>query len=213
MRNGTFADPFGVATGPTAHVGMLTPLPSAAAYWLFGVNTPAAEFALSAWAIAIVFLGLFLCWRLAGELGVPRIARLGAVAFAAIVPLQFKLELQEGRNWEVNLAVMMLLWILLRLVIADKRGSRRAGWLLVTGAAGGTSVHSSVRRRVWRRSWPSAFFSIANGVRGNGGSHRLAFIAVAGLLGGVWAGTKHGDAGRAHRAARQSRTGAGDFKS
>jgi hypothetical protein len=185
VRNGTFADPFGAATGPTAHVGMLTPLPSVAAYWLFGVNTPAAEFALSAWAIAIVFLGLFLCWRLAGALGVPRIARLGAVAFAAVVPLQFKLELQEGRNWEVNLAVLMLLWILLRLVLADKKGSAGTGWLLVTGAlagllfilsppAGLASVmaiglfqYLRLRPRQW---WIAP----------------AAFIAVAGLLAGVW---------------------------
>lgn len=136
-RNGRFADPFGSITGPTAHVGMLTPLPSAAAYWLFGADTPAAEFALSLWSLAIVLLGIWFCWRLARELDVPRIARLGAVAFAAIVPLQFKLELREGRNWEVNLAVLLLVLILLRVVTADKKVSIAPHWLPVTGAIAG----------------------------------------------------------------------------
>ena len=43
-RTGRFADPFangGGLHGPS--FGMLTPLPSAVAYRLFGVDTPAAE--------------------------------------------------------------------------------------------------------------------------------------------------------------------------
>lgn len=185
-RTGTFADPFGVASGPTAHVGMLTPLPSAAVYWLFGANTPAAEFALSAWAIALVFLGLWLCWRLARALGMSPAARVCAVAFAAIVPLQFKLELQEGRNWEVNLAVLMLLWILLRLVVADKRGSATTRGLLVTGGLAGLlfivsppaglaavmAIGLFQYLRLGRKQWWIA---------------PLAFLAVAGALGGIWA--------------------------
>ena len=185
-RTGTFADPFGASTGPTAHVGMLTPLPSAAAYWLLGVDTPAAEFALSAWAIALVFLGLWLCWRLARALGMPAAARVCAVAFAAMVPLQFKLELQEGRNWEVNLAVLMLLWILLRLVVADKRGSATTRGLLVTGGLAGLlfivsppaglaavmAIGLFQYLRLRRKQWWIA---------------PLAFIAVAGVLGGIWA--------------------------
>ena len=35
---GRFADPFGYPSGPTAHIGMLTPLPSALAYWLFAAT-------------------------------------------------------------------------------------------------------------------------------------------------------------------------------
>ena len=34
VTTGRFADPFGYPSGATAHVGMLTPLPSALAYWL-----------------------------------------------------------------------------------------------------------------------------------------------------------------------------------
>jgi hypothetical protein len=136
-RSGQFADPFGIVTGSTAHVGMLTPLPSAAVYWLLGADTRLAEFALSLWSLAIVLLGIWFCWRLACALEVPRIARLGAVAFAAIVPLQFKLELREGRNWEVNLAVLLLVYILLRVIVADKEASATSRWLFVTGAIAG----------------------------------------------------------------------------
>ena len=47
---GRFADPFGYPSGPTAHVGMLTPLPSALVYWLFGGDSPYAESILCGWA-------------------------------------------------------------------------------------------------------------------------------------------------------------------
>ena len=33
---------------------MLTPLPSAAAYWLFGADTRLAELGITAWAIGLV---------------------------------------------------------------------------------------------------------------------------------------------------------------
>lgn len=183
---GTFADPFGFASGPTAHVGMFTPLPSAAAYWMFGANTPAAEFALSLWSVAIVLLGVWFFWRLACELEMPRAARIGAVAFAAIVPLQFKLELREGRNWEVNLAVLMLVFILLRIVIADKKSAITTPWLLASGAiagllfivsppaglAGTASLAIFQCLRIAPRRWWIA---------------PAAFAIVAGLLSGIWA--------------------------
>jgi len=78
VTTGRFADPFGYPSGPTAHVGMLTPLPSALAYWLFGVGSPRAEYILSIWAVFLVCLSIWLCWRLAVVLDVPRGARAAA---------------------------------------------------------------------------------------------------------------------------------------
>ena len=117
-------------------MGMLTPLPSALAYRLFGADTPLAEFVLSIWAVAVVSIGFWLAWRLACALEVPRLARIAAVAFVALVPLQFGLETREGRSWEVNLAVVLLLWVLLRLVLADKKDTGPRD-LAMTGAIGG----------------------------------------------------------------------------
>ena len=92
---GRFADPFVYPSGPTAHLGMLTPLPSALVYWLFGGNSPYAELVLSCWAAFLVCLSIWLCWRLTVVLDAPPAARLAAVGVAALAPLQFRLEMNE----------------------------------------------------------------------------------------------------------------------
>ena len=132
-KTGHFADPFGYESGATAHVGMLTPLPSAIVYWLFGANNPVAEVILSCWAALLVSLTIWLCWRLACLLDVPRAARLSAVAVVALVPLQFNLEVHEGRNWEVNSAAFLLIWTLYRLCKLDLMGATKSA-LAGTGA-------------------------------------------------------------------------------
>lgn len=185
-RSGTFADPFGFSTGPTAHVGMFTPLPSAAAYWLFGAGTRAAELSLSLWSLAVVLLGIWLCWRLACELEMPRIARMGAVAFAAIAPLQFKLELREGRNWEVNLAVLMLVFVLLRIVVADKKGFITTPWLLVTGSIAGLLFVISPPAGLAAAAAIALFQCLKTAPR-QWWIAPVAFACTAGLLGGIWA--------------------------
>jgi hypothetical protein len=135
VATGRFADPFGYPSGPTAHVGMLTPLPSALAYWLFGVGSPRAEYLLTIWAVFLVCLSIWLCWQLAVALGAPRAARIAAVAVAAFAPLYIAIELRE-RNWEFLPATVILLWILLRLAQADA-GVFSRGWLVLTGALAG----------------------------------------------------------------------------
>jgi hypothetical protein len=135
VTTGRFADPFGYPSGPTAHVGMLTPLPSAFAYWLFGVGSPRAEYLLTIWAVFLVCLSIWLCWRLAVALGAPRGARIAGVAIAAFAPLYIAIELRE-RNWEFLPATVILLWILLRLAQADA-GVFSRGWLILTGALAG----------------------------------------------------------------------------
>jgi hypothetical protein len=131
---GRFANPFGVETGPTAHIGMLTPLPSAAAYWLFGVDTKAAEIALIIWAVAVVTWGFWLCWRICCVLNCPLEARLSALAFVCVIPIQFGLETVEGRSWEVNLAVALLFVLLLRLCRQDDKEVAPLPDQAVTGA-------------------------------------------------------------------------------
>lgn len=185
-RSGTFADPFGFPTGPTAHVGMLTPLPSAAAYRLFGAGTRAAELSLSLWSLALVLLGIWFCWRLACELEMPRIARIGAVAFAAIAPLQFKLELREGRNWEVNLAVLMLVLVLLRIAVADKKGFIATPWLLLTGAIAGLLFIVSPPAGLAAVAAGALFQCLKTAPR-RWWIAPAAFVLTAGLLGGIWA--------------------------
>ncbi|MDR3450060.1 MAG: hypothetical protein P4M15_10015 [Alphaproteobacteria bacterium] len=185
-QTGRFADPFGVGTGATAHVGMLTPLPSAAAYWLFGAGSPTAELALSIWAAGLVSLGLWLCWRLAHVLEIPPPARLAAVAFVALVPLQFKMEVREGRNWEVNLAVVLLVWILLRIVTADRAQTVTSRDLLITGAIGGLLFIVSPPAGLAAIAVIGIFQLLRLPVR-QWWIAPAAICLVAGSLGGFWA--------------------------
>jgi hypothetical protein len=144
---------------------MLTPLPSAFAYWMFGPGNPKAELALSCWAALLVCFSIWLCWRLSVLLDVPRRARIGAVAFAALVPLQFVLEIRDGRYWEVNLAVVLLIWVLLRLAQNDAPSDRQlaftgglVGFLFIVSppaglAAGLAMLLYLVRRVPMARAW------------------------------------------------------------
>ena len=180
---GRFADAFGYPSGPTAHVGMLTPLPSAFVYWLFGGNSPHAELILSCWAAFLVCLSIWLCWRLAVVLDAPRAARLAAVA--ALAPLQFRLEMNEGRNLENNLATVILIWILLELAESDVNVLTRrslvligvsTGFLFILNSASGLAAILSAalfhKLRVPARQWWIA---------------PLFMVLVGGSLAGFWA--------------------------
>ncbi len=185
-RTGAFAHPFVSDTGFTAHVGMFTPLPSAAAYWLLGPDTKAAELAIILWAIGLVTLSFFLCWRIALALGTPPIARLAALIFVTLLPLQFGLEVREGRSWEVNLAAVLLLIVLLRLIGQDRNGGGSFRHLAVTGAicgflfilsppaglAGAMTIGLYQLMELPPRQWWVA---------------PVAFLVVAGLLAALWA--------------------------
>ncbi len=161
---------------------MLTPLPSMVVYRLFGVDTPLAEAVLTLWAIAVIAAGVWLCWRLARELDAPLLARLAAVSFVSLSPRQFGLETLEGRNWEVNLAVVILAWVLLRLVKSKaakwdtaKTGAISGGLFMISPPAGmGALAALSLFhiQRVRPRHWWVA---------------SVAFLAVVGCLGGFWA--------------------------
>jgi hypothetical protein len=136
VTTGRFADPFGYPSGPTAHVGMLTPLPSALAYWLFGVGSPRAEYLLTVWTVFLVCLSIWLCWRLAVALDAPRGGRVTAVAVAALAPLYIAVEVRYGRNYETVPATVILIWILVKLAEADA-GVLTRGRLILMGASAG----------------------------------------------------------------------------
>jgi hypothetical protein len=182
---GRFADPFGYSSGPTAHIGMLTPLPSAFAYWLFGGDSPYAELLLYCWAAFLVCLATWFCWRLAIVLDAPRVARLAAVAVVALAPLQFHMEMYENRNWEINLAAVVLIWILLTLAESNVNHLTRrslvligasTGFLFILNPASGLGAILSLAlfhmaRVPFRQWWIAPLF----------------MVIVGGSLGGFWA--------------------------
>jgi hypothetical protein len=182
---GRFADPFGYPSGATAHIGMLTPLPAALVYWLFGGDSPYAEFILYCWAAFLVCLSIWLCWRLAVVLNAPRATRLVAVAVAALAPLQFFMEMREYRSWEINLATVILIWVLLKLAESDVNVLRRrslvlvgawTGFLFILNSASGLGAILSAalfhKLRVPSRQWWIA---------------PLFMVLVGGSLAGFWA--------------------------
>ena len=184
-RTGQFADTFFAGQGPTAHVGMLTPLPSAFAYWLFGPDSFRAELLLVLWSAGLISLAIWLCWKLSVALRVPRAARLAAVLLVSLVPLQFGLEMREGRSWEVALAAALLIGSLLRLVEADGQETittrnhavtgALVGLLFVVNPAAGLAAMTAGAFAL--RHWQAARWWIAP----------VACAAVIGVLTGFWA--------------------------
>lgn len=117
-RTGVLGDSFAPGQGPSAHVLPITPLWAGTVYRWLGVQSPAAELVLATAAIACVIASLLFLYRAFGLIGTPRPARLAGLAFLALVPLQFTLEIREFRIWEGALAVCLAhagLWAVLRL--------------------------------------------------------------------------------------------------
>jgi hypothetical protein len=130
-RTGVLGDSFAPGQGPTAHVLPITPLWAGYVYRWLGVQSFAAELVLATAAIACVIGSLLFLYRAFGLIGTPRPARLAALAFLALVPLQFTLEIREFRIWEGALAVCLAhagLWALLRLERAAQ-----ISWPAITG--------------------------------------------------------------------------------
>lgn len=122
-RTGVLGDPYGPGSGPTTHVGPVMPILQGTVYRLAGIETPLAEGILVWIAIGFVIGGIYFFWRSFKELGLPAPFRVAAVAFAALPPLNFNLELRALRSFEGAFAVALValsLWTILRL---DRRSS------------------------------------------------------------------------------------------
>jgi hypothetical protein len=185
VTTGRFADPFGYPSGPTAHLGMLTPLPSALAYWLFGVGSPRAEYLLTVWAVFLVCLSIWLCWRLAIALDAPRGGRITAVAVAALTPLYISVEMRVARNWEVLPATVILIWILLKMAQADS-GVLTRGSLVLMGASTGFLFILSPPAGL-AAILSLAFFHLLRTPLRQWWIASASALVVAGLLAGPWA--------------------------
>jgi len=104
---GRIADAYGPGTGLTSHVGMVSPLLPAFAYWLFGEGV-AAELFLTAVAAAVIGLTALACNAVFRRLGTPAAARGLAIALVVLVPLQAQLETVDLRARETALAALGL---------------------------------------------------------------------------------------------------------
>jgi hypothetical protein len=100
---GELADAYGPGTGLSAHLSPGMPVLVGTIYRLLGVGTPIAEFALSCLSLAFTYTSFLALSAAFERLGVASIARFGAIAMLALVPLNIFFEMQGFRHWEGGL--------------------------------------------------------------------------------------------------------------
>ncbi len=116
---GQLADAYRPGSGLTAHVAPLMPLFAGAMYRLFGVETAGAEIALMVAAMGFVGLSIFAIDAAMRRLSSPAPARLAALAFVCIAPMNFSNELQAFRVWEGAVAAAAIAIILAEVLRLD----------------------------------------------------------------------------------------------
>lgn len=116
-----FADAYNIGQGSTAHLLPVSPVLAAGIYSVFGVRSPVAEIILAAWSIGLAIGTYLLLYRAFGRLGTPSWARVGALAFACLMPVYISQEAVDFRIWEGGLAVFLVALFLDRLLAALER--------------------------------------------------------------------------------------------
>lgn len=134
---GQFANAFSLDSGPTAHLGMLTPLLTAAVYSVLGVETRLAELALTAVAIMFAFGSYILASQCLGLLGAPWTPRALALLFLLFVPLQLQLEMVESRYWEIQPATCAVLAMLRHVLRREHGAAPGAREMMILGLISG----------------------------------------------------------------------------
>ncbi len=119
-RSGTLADAFRLGEGPTAHLGPTMPVIAGSVYWLFTPGSPVSDMVLTALSVSFVAVAWVALYRAFGRLGVPRAARLSALAILTVVPINASLEAVQFRVWEGGLAAALAATFLDHVVYLDR---------------------------------------------------------------------------------------------
>lgn len=189
-----FADAYRVGQGPTAHMLPISPGIAGSVYRLLGVGSPASEVLLACWSIGLAMTTYCLLYRAFIRLGVPRWARIGALACGCLAPAYFNAEAVDFRVWDGGLAAMLMALLLERTLALAARAEapRAAAWLGALtallffvnpplGVAGGAALALLIVQRRWWRAAPTA---------------ATAALLVLALLVGPWAIRNHQQLGR-----------------
>lgn len=171
-ETGQLADAYGPGSGLTAHVTPVMPLLAGAVYKLTGSGTVASESILTAISVVLVILGILAMNALAKRLGIAALPRLAAIAFVALIPLNFHLEMGAFRVWEGAAATAVISLILAAAVRMDMQ-AEKPGWVPMTimAAVGGVTallsppgalaIYGVIGLLALRRRGIAAFFGIA----------------------------------------------------
>ncbi|WP_333571662.1 hypothetical protein [Sphingomonas sp.] len=130
-RDGSIADVFARGSGLTAHVNPVLPSLAGSVYRVFGVQSALSEWILALLSISTVLAAGAVFCRAAGVAGIPRPARLGALAIFALLPISPDLETISFRVWEGGLASLLGATVLLLALRADKAAALRYSHILV----------------------------------------------------------------------------------
>ena len=133
-ENGTFADPYALPTGPTAHLPPVMPSILGLIYRLFGLTLAAGYVAWLFRIATYAVMDAMLPW-VAGELGIGRPAGLIAGVACALIPVW------PGHGEALTAVAMALLLVVsVRRWTRGRRGMSIPGSLLL-GAAWGAALH------------------------------------------------------------------------
>ncbi len=192
-----FADAYQVGQGATAHLLPISPGIAGGIYAVFGVRSMGAEILLACWSIGLAVGAYLLLFRAFGRLGLPRVARLGALALLCLAPTYVPQEAVDFRIWEGGLSVLLTALFLDRLVAIETPSAKAIAGMALLNAllffvnpiCGGRrlSVRDAVlraaaeRRRVVRRRSDrgrgTCIIRHALGVAQSGRARRAGFAA------------------------------------
>jgi hypothetical protein len=134
---GELADAYSLGSGLTAHLSPGMPLMVGTVYRWLGAGAPQAEFVLACLSLAFIYVSFLATNGAFKRLGTAPIARIGALAVLALLPLNLYTEMHEFRHWEGAIAAAAIALCLARALELDGE-ERRPSWLdLGVLAAGG----------------------------------------------------------------------------
>lgn len=128
---GSFADPFYVGQGPTAHLTPTSPAIAGGVFILFGLDSPVANFLLASWCLLQVLGSFILLLILFRRLGTPPLGLLLALSAMCLVPIYIGNETIIFRYWDAALAVNLSLATLLLFIKLDGKGDPGWRWMVV----------------------------------------------------------------------------------
>lgn len=130
--HGVIGDAFRPGQGPTAHVMPIPPLIAGGVYRVLGFQTTIADDVLTLWSLLLIGVSIWFFDLSFKVMGSPPLARVAAIAFLCIAPLNYSLEVVWFRVWDGGLAVAAASVFFYLVVAAD---GRPAGWSRIVALA------------------------------------------------------------------------------
>ena len=138
---GELADAYGPGTGLTAHLSPGMPLLVGTIYRWLGVGAPRAEFTLACLSLTLIYVSFLTLDAAFERLEAAPIARFGAIALLALLPLNLYYEMNDFRRWEGSIATAVVAVCLARAVELDAV-DRRPSWPNLSVLAAGVALVS-----------------------------------------------------------------------